>query len=56
MPMSGVKDKTGRVTLRSVSPMGPGLLWDEKLPGFGVRCRDSGRRYYVLKYRFGALR
>ena len=27
------------------------LLWDDELPGFGVRCRASGRKVYFLKYR-----
>jgi integrase len=26
-------------------------LWDSELRGFGVRCRESGDKYYFLKYR-----
>jgi integrase len=28
-------------------------LWDSELRGFGVRCRESGEKYYFLKYRLG---
>lgn len=45
------------ITLRAVKALkaddGDALLWDDKLPGFGVRCRASGHRCYVLKYRLG---
>ena len=27
------------------------VVWDSKIPGFGVRVRPSGRRVYILKYR-----
>lgn len=29
------------------------LLWDAELPGFGARCRPSGGKFYILKYRIG---
>ena len=51
---------SGRITKRSVDALelgAPGtpdrMLWDCHLQGFGVRCRKSGKRYYVLKYRIG---
>jgi integrase len=32
------------------------MLWDSELRGFGVRCRASGAKHYVLKYRNSAGR
>jgi hypothetical protein len=32
------------------------LLWDDELPGFGVRCRPSGAKFYFLKYRVSSGR
>ena len=29
-------------------------LWDDEIKGFGVRCRPSGAKTYVLKYRVGS--
>jgi hypothetical protein len=29
------------------------VLWDAEVKGFGVRCRCSGVKYYVLKMRVG---
>jgi integrase len=45
-----------KVTKRTVDAMKPApgcdqLLWDDELPGFGVRCRPSGGKSYFLKYR-----
>ena len=46
-----------RVTKRAVDALQPGgkdtFIWDDLLPGFGCRCRPSGRKYYLLKYRIG---
>jgi integrase len=46
----------GKVTKRTVDALQPTpgrdvLLWDDELPGFGVRCRPSGTKVYFLKYR-----
>ena len=46
----------GKVTKRTVDALQPTrgrdvLLWDDDLPGFGVRCRPSGTKVYFLKYR-----
>jgi integrase len=44
-----------RITKRSVDALRPGakdvISWDADLGGFGVRCRTSGARVYVSKYR-----
>jgi len=29
------------------------LLWDAEVKGFGIRCRPSGAKYYLLKMRVG---
>ncbi|MBU6296878.1 MAG: tyrosine-type recombinase/integrase [Alphaproteobacteria bacterium] len=43
------------ITKRMVDALKPGasdtFLWDEAMPGFGVRCRPSGAKIYFLKYR-----
>jgi integrase len=45
-----------KISKRSVDALQPEagrdiLLWDDELPGFGVRCRPSGSKVYFLKYR-----
>ena len=45
-----------KVTKRMVDALKPApdrdqLLWDDEIPGFGVRCRPSGAKSYFLKYR-----
>jgi integrase len=50
-----------KITKRTVDALKPVpgrdvLLWDDELPGFGVRCRPSGRKVYFLKYRTAAGR
>jgi integrase len=45
-----------KITKRSVDAVKPApgrdvLLWDDELSGFGLRCRPSGAKTYVLKYR-----
>ena len=46
-----------KITKRAVDQLSPGerdvLLWDGEVRGFGVRCRPSGAKYYVLKMRVG---
>ena len=29
------------------------VLWDSEVRGFGIRCRPSGAKHYVLKLRVG---
>lgn len=46
-----------RITKRTVDSLKRGqIVWDETMPGFGVRCLLSGRKSYVLKYRAGSGR
>jgi integrase len=45
-----------KITKRTVDALKPApnrdqLLWDDEVPGFGVRCRPSGTKTYFLKYR-----
>jgi integrase len=46
-----------KITKRAVDQLSPSkrdlLRWDDQLKGFGVRCRPSGAKYYVLKMRVG---
>ena len=46
-----------RITKSSVDGVKPQdkeiICWDDLLPGFGVRVRPTGRRYYILKADFG---
>jgi integrase len=46
-----------RITKRTVDQLSPAsndvLQWDTEVKGFGVRCRPSGAKYYVLKMRVG---
>lgn len=42
----------GRLTKKKIDALKPGqTVWDTDVRGFGVRCRKSGGRFYVLKYR-----
>jgi integrase len=46
-----------KITKRAVDLLAPSsgkaILWDADLKGFGVRCRSSGAKFYVLKTRIG---
>jgi integrase len=43
-----------RITKRTVDDLSPGdIRWDPEVKGFGVRCRPSRAKYYVLKTRIG---
>ena len=46
-----------KITKRTVDNLSPTdgdvLVWDGEVKGFGIRCRPSGAKYYVLKMRAG---
>jgi integrase len=46
-----------KITKRAVDRLTPdcvqSILWDAEIKGFGVRCRPSGAKFYVLKSRMG---
>jgi integrase len=46
-----------RITKRTVDQLQAGerdtVLWDAEVRGFGIRCRCSGAKHYVLKMRVG---
>jgi hypothetical protein len=46
-----------KITKRTVDQLSPGsqdvLRWDAEVKGFGIRCRTSGAKHYVLKMRIG---
>jgi integrase len=46
-----------KITKRAVDLLSTGgtgaVLWDVDVKGFGVRCRPSGAKYYILKLRIG---
>ena len=49
----------GRITKRTVDALAPtdrfeAFLWDDALPGFGVRALRTGVKTYVLRYRTAA--
>jgi integrase len=44
-----------KITKRAIDALAAGekdvIVWDTELPGFGVRARKAGGKFYVLKYR-----
>jgi integrase len=46
-----------KITKRAVDQLSPAsrhlILWDREIRGFGIRCRPSGAKHYVLKMRVG---
>jgi integrase len=52
-----VKAKISKRTVDALKPCGADtLLWDSEIHGFGVRCRTSGSKHYVLKFRTSGSR
>lgn len=49
---------TARITKRTVEAEAtsdkPVFLWDDQVPGFGVKVLPTGQRRYIVKYRVGA--
>jgi site-specific recombinase XerD len=47
----------GRITADTVNALQPAekdwFLWDDKLPGFGVKVTPAGAKVYILQYRMG---
>ena len=47
----------GKITKRLVDAMRPGprdlYVWDQPLPGFGLKVTPKGRKVYVVQYRMG---
>ena len=47
------KVKLNKRNVDALMPRGEQVIvWDADVAGFGVRCRENGRKYFVLKYRF----
>ena len=48
---------TARITKRAVDGARPvpkdSYLWDEELPGFGLKVTPAGRKVYLVQYRLG---
>jgi integrase len=46
-----------KITKRTIDQLSPAsrdaLLWDGEVRGFGIRCRPSGAKHYILKMRAG---
>jgi integrase len=47
------QNMTNKITKRTVDQVASGVIWDREIKGFGIRCRESGAKYYVLKLRVG---
>jgi integrase len=47
-------DMEGKITKRAVDQLSAGnVLWDTEVKGFGIRCRQSAAKKYILKMRVG---
>ena len=57
-PETYMADMEAKITKRAVDQLSAGdrdkvLWWDAEIKGFGVRCRSSGAKHYLLKMRVG---
>lgn len=48
---------TGRISKSAVDALTPGgrdaYLWDDEIPGFGVKCTPAGRKVFLVQYKAG---